>query len=61
VDGLVFNQILGHEAGWLEREFEEGEVRKFVMAMEGDKAPGPDGFSIASVLGSCQRRHHEDL
>jgi hypothetical protein len=47
VDGLVFDQILDHEAGWLEREFEEEEVRKVVMAMEGDKAPGPDDFSIA--------------
>jgi hypothetical protein len=47
VDGLVFDQILDHEAGWLEREFDEEEVRKTVMAMEGDKAPGPDGFSIA--------------
>jgi hypothetical protein len=25
VDGLVFDQILDHEAGWLEREFEEEE------------------------------------
>jgi hypothetical protein len=47
VDGLVFDQILDHEAGWLEREFEEEEVRKVVMALEGDKASGPDGFSIA--------------
>jgi hypothetical protein len=47
VDGLVFDQILDHEASWLEREFEEEEVRKVVKAMEGDKAPGPDGFSIA--------------
>jgi hypothetical protein len=31
----------------LEKEFEEEEVRKVVMAMEGDKAQGPDGFSIA--------------
>jgi hypothetical protein len=29
----------------LEREFEEEEVRKVVMAMEGDKTP--NGFSIA--------------
>jgi hypothetical protein len=47
MDGLVFDQILDHEVDWLEREFEEEEVRKVVMAMEGDKAPGPDGFSIA--------------
>jgi hypothetical protein len=46
VDGLVFDQILDIEAGWLEREFEEEEVRKVVMALEGDKAPGLDGFSI---------------
>jgi hypothetical protein len=47
VDGLVFDQIPDHEAGWLEREFEEEEVRKVVLAMEGDKVWGPDGFSIA--------------
>ena len=47
MDGLVFDQILDHEAGWLEREFEEKEVRKVVLDMERDKAPGPDGFSIA--------------
>jgi hypothetical protein len=47
VNDLVFNQILDHEASWLEREFEEEEVRKVVMAMEGDNAPGPNGFSIA--------------
>jgi hypothetical protein len=35
VDDIVFDQILDHEAGWLEREFEEDEVRKVVMAMEG--------------------------
>jgi hypothetical protein len=44
----------------LEREFEEGEVRKFVMAMEGDKAPGPDGFSIA-FLQVCWEVVKEDI
>jgi hypothetical protein len=34
------------EARWLERAFEEEEVRKVVLAMNGDKAPGPDGFSM---------------
>jgi hypothetical protein len=47
VDGLVFDQILEHEACWLEREFKEEEVRKVVLAIDGDKARGPDGFSIA--------------
>ena len=31
----------------MEREFEEEEVRKVVLAMEGDKAPGSDDYSIA--------------
>ena len=47
MDGLVFDQILEHETGWFEREFEEEEVRKIVPAMEGDKALGLDGLSIA--------------
>jgi hypothetical protein len=33
----------------LERDFEEEEeVRKVVLAMVGDKALSPDGFSLAS-------------
>jgi hypothetical protein len=30
----------------MERDFEE-EVRKVVLAVDGDKAPGPNGFSMA--------------
>jgi hypothetical protein len=47
VDGLVFDQILDHEVSWLEREVEEEEVKKVVLALERDKALGPNGFSIA--------------
>jgi hypothetical protein len=47
VDGIFFDSILESKASWLERAFEEEEVRKVVSAMNGDKAPGPDGFSIA--------------
>jgi hypothetical protein len=32
---------------WLERGFEEQEVWEVVREMNGDKAPGPDGFSMA--------------
>jgi hypothetical protein len=39
--------FLESEACWLERDFGEEEVRKVVTAMAGDKAPGPDGFSMA--------------
>jgi hypothetical protein len=47
VDGISFDSILEYEASWLERAFEEEEVRKVVSAMVRDKAPDPDGFSMA--------------
>jgi hypothetical protein len=33
----------------LERDFEESEVFEVVQAMNGDKAPGPDGFSLGFI------------
>ena len=47
VEGLEFNQIEGLERDWLERRFEQEEVFRVVKEMEGDKAPGPNGFSLA--------------
>ncbi|XP_065630963.1 uncharacterized protein LOC112023799 [Quercus suber] len=47
VEGLEFDQIEGLERDWLERRFEQKEVLRVVKEMEGDKAPGPDGFSLA--------------
>jgi hypothetical protein len=47
VDGLSFDSIAEAEARWLKRDFEEEEVRGVVKAMNGNKAPNPDGFSIA--------------
>jgi len=47
VDGISFDAILESEASRLERAFVEEEVRKVVLAMNGDKAPGPGGFSMA--------------
>ena len=32
----------------LERPFDEDEVKRALFECEGDKAPGPDGFSIAA-------------
>lgn len=40
VDGIPFDSILEVEAGWLEREFEEEEVRKVVSKMNANKASG---------------------
>ncbi len=46
--------------GW--RVFEEDEVRKVVSAMNGNKASGPDGFSMA-FFQACwdvfKGGHHE--
>jgi hypothetical protein len=47
VDGISFDSISDSDASWLERAFEEEEVKKVVSALNGDKAPGPDGFSMA--------------
>ena len=35
------------DALWLDRPFEEEEVFGVVSGFNGDKSPGPDGFSIA--------------
>ena len=42
VEGLEFDQI-----GELERRFEKDEILLVVRDMEGDKAPSPNGFSMA--------------
>jgi hypothetical protein len=47
VDGISFDSISDSDASWLERAFEDEEVKKVVSAMNGDKAFGPDGFSMA--------------
>jgi hypothetical protein len=44
VDGISISAV---EVSWLERDFEEDEVRKVVFKMNGNKARGPDGFSMA--------------
>ena len=44
---MEFDQIEGLERGWLEWRFEQKEVFRAVKELEGDKALGPDGFSLA--------------
>ena len=46
IGGLSFNQICVQEAEMLETPFSEEEVLTALMEMNGDKAPGPDGFSV---------------
>ena len=47
VEGLGFDQIEGLEREWLERSFEKEEILRVVKELEGDKAPGLNGFSMA--------------
>jgi hypothetical protein len=47
MDDLSFASVEEVEANWLERDFEEEEVRRVVKAMNGDKAPGTGDFSMA--------------
>ncbi|RVW33902.1 hypothetical protein CK203_082918 [Vitis vinifera] len=44
---LQFDQISQQEAENLERPFTEDEIHVALMEMNGDKAPGPDGFTMA--------------
>ena len=47
IGGLALNQISQQEADILELLFTEEEVHSALMDMNGDKAPGPDGFTMA--------------
>jgi hypothetical protein len=56
LDGLQFSAISDEDAMWLERPFDENEIVDVVKGFNGDKAPGPDGFSLAffsAVLECC--------
>ena len=47
MDGLEFSSIEEDERLELERYFSKEEVVTVLQEMEGDKAPGPDGFTMA--------------
>ena len=52
LDDVEFGRISEEDALWLDRPFEEEEVFGVVSGFNGDKSPGPDGFSIA-FFQSC--------
>ena len=60
MEGLEFDQIGELERGWLERRFEKDEILSMVRDMEGDKASGPDGFSMA-FFHHCWRVVERDV
>lgn len=47
VDGLHLPQLREGKAEWSERSFKEEEVKKAVWMLDGDKALGRDGFTLA--------------
>ena len=47
IEGLTFARINDGEASNLERPFMEEEVFLALANLNGDMAPGPDGFTIA--------------
>ena len=49
VEGLEFDQIGGMERVWMEIMFEKEEILSVIKKLEGDKAPGLDGFSMAFI------------
>jgi hypothetical protein len=52
MDNQAFSSIDEEEKMWLERDFEEMKVWEVVKGMDGDKAPGLDGFTMA-FFQSC--------
>ena len=46
MDGLEFASIEEDKRLELESDFSKEEVVKVLFEMEGDKAPGPDGFTM---------------
>ena len=49
LDDVDFSSISVEDASWLDRPFEEEEVCGVIHDFKGDKAPGPDGFSMAFI------------
>jgi len=47
VDGFSFRSIDVEERNWMEREFEQSEVLEVMRNFNGNKARGPDRFSMA--------------
>ena len=46
IEGIEWQPISSHLADWIERPFEEEEVKKAVFECDGSKASGPDGFTL---------------
>ena len=61
VEGLEFDRIGDMESVWLEQKFERKEILQVVSELEGDKALGPDGFTIAFYQHCWRAAVFEDV
>ena len=52
LDDIAFSRISEEDASWLDRPLDEDEVFGVVHDFNGDKAPGPDSFTMA-FFQSC--------
>ncbi|KAF9603395.1 hypothetical protein IFM89_035841 [Coptis chinensis] len=52
-DGLELPCIEEELAVWMERNFEEDEVKRALDSLAGEKSPGPDGFAMI-VYQNCR-------
>ena len=60
VEGLEFDRIGNMERLWLERKFERDERLQVVSDLDGNKAPGPDEFTMA-FYHHCWRVVEKDV
>ena len=60
MDGLEFDCIGNMEKVWLERKFEREEIPQVVSDLEGEKALGPNGFTMA-FYHHCWRVVEKDV
>ena len=60
MEGLQWSPISRESAAWLDQPFSEEEVRLVVFQLNKEKAPGPDGFSMA-LYQECWDEIKEDL
>ena len=55
LDDMEFSRISEEDVLWLDRPFDEEEVYGVINGFNGDKAPGPNGFSMVffPILLEC--------
>ena len=60
IEGLQLQRLSHAKAKGLEQPFTEKEIHAALMGMNGDKAPGPDGFTVA-FWQSCWEFAKEEI